>query len=143
MKLKIQDALPILKEKNTKIKVFVSDMCLHEMADQLEFLLLAKDVGILEENAFFTLTLKCNSGFSKASFDRQVEKVLETLASKAETRMVSTYHLFSNRSGERTVLGVAELLWRPQFRCQNRLDRSPAFASGGIQRFDRWSIREH
>lgn len=105
MQMKIQDAIPILKEKKSKIKVFVSDMCLHAMEEQLDFLLLAKKEGILEDDAFFVLTLKCNSGFSKNSFDRQVENVLEKLASKAKTRMLSTYHLFSNRSGERTVMG--------------------------------------
>lgn len=105
MKMKIQDAIPILKEKKTKINVFVSDMCLHEMEEQLNFLLLAKDDDILEDNAFFVLTLKCNSGFSKANFDGQVEKVLETLASRAKTRKISTYHLFSNRNGERTIMG--------------------------------------
>ena len=105
MKMKIQDAIPILKELKTKINVFVSDMCLHEMEEQLNFLLLAKDDDILEDNAFFVLTLKCNSGFSKANFDGQLEKVLETLASRAKTRKISTYHLFSNRNGERTIMG--------------------------------------
>jgi len=105
MKMKIQDAIPILFEKGAKINVFVSDMCLHEVEDQLEFLLQAKREGILDDEAFFVLTLKCNSGYSKASFDAQVAKVLSILPSKAPTRKLSTYHLFSNRNGERTVMG--------------------------------------
>lgn len=105
MKMKIQDAIPILKQNKIKFHVFVSDMCLHEMEQQLEFLLLAKDEGILEENAFFVLTLKCNSGFSKENFDGQVQKVVETLVSRVKTDRISTYHLFTNRNGERTIMG--------------------------------------
>lgn len=105
MKMKIQDAMPILKQKKIKFHVFVSDMCLHEMEQQLDFLLLAKDEGILEKNAFFVLTLKCNSGYSKENFDRQVQKVVETLVSRVKTDKISMYHLFANRNGERTIMG--------------------------------------
>ena len=105
MRMKIQHAMPVLREKGAKIQIFVSDMCLHEMEEQVNFLLLARDTGILDKNAFFVLTLKCTTGYSKEYFDGQAKKVLETLASKAETRITSTYHLFSNRSGERTIMG--------------------------------------
>jgi hypothetical protein len=103
--MKIQDAIPILKQNKLKFDIFVSDMCLHEMEQQLDFLLLAKDEGILDENAFFVLTLKCNSGFSKENFDGQVQKVVEKLVSRVKTDKISTYHLFSNRNGERTIMG--------------------------------------
>lgn len=105
MQMKIQDAIPILKQNKLKFHIFVSDMCLHEMEQQLDFLLLARDEGILDENAFFVLTLKCNSGFSKENFDGQVQKVVETLVSRVKTEKISTYHLFSNRNGERTIMG--------------------------------------
>ena len=105
MKMKIQEAIPILKQNKTKAKIFVSDMCLHAMEAQLDFLLLAKNENILEDDAFFVLTLKCSAGFTKNSFDWQVEKALEKLVSKANTKMLSTYHLFYNRNGERTIVG--------------------------------------
>ena len=105
IQMTIQDAMPVLKEKESKIKIWVSDMCLHAMEEQLDFLLLAKENGILEENAFFVLTLKCTTGYSKASFDGQAEKIVEKLASLARTSGTATYHLFSNRSGERTIMG--------------------------------------
>jgi len=105
MQMKIQDAIPILKEQHCKINVFVSDACLHEMIGQLEFLLLAKESNILDENTFFVLTLKCTTGFSKASYDGQAMKVVNSLTERSQTSGVSTYHLFSNRNGERTIMG--------------------------------------
>jgi len=105
MQMKIQDAIPILKEQKCKINVFVSDACLHEMIGQLEFLLLAKESNILDENTFFVLTLKCTTGYSKASFDGQATKVVNILKERTQTGGVSTYHLFSNKNGERTIMG--------------------------------------
>ena len=78
-------------------------MCLHDIEAQVDFLLLAKEEGIL--NAFFVLTLKCNTGFSKDYFDKQAEKVLESMNSRVKTNGTVMYHLFSNRSGERTIMG--------------------------------------
>ena len=58
-------------------------MCLHEM-EQLYFLLLGKDIGILDKDAFFGLTLKCTSSFKKlfkGVFDGQAKKrVFETFS---------------------------------------------------------------
>ena len=105
LRMKIQDAIPLLKKEQSKINVFVSDACLHEMEGQVEFLLLAKESGILNENAFFVLTLKCTTGYSKAYFDSQAMKVVKSLNARAQTSGVSTYHLFSNRNGERTLMG--------------------------------------
>lgn len=109
LQMKIQDAIPIIKERNAKIKVFVSDMCLHEMEAQLDFLLLAREEGILEDETFFVLTLKVTGGYSKVYFDGEAQKVMDALHAKADvgikTRDTVTYHLFSNRNGERTIMG--------------------------------------
>lgn len=110
MKMKIQDAIPLLKSQinnddGKKIKVFVSDACLHSMSAQAVFLLEAKEQGILSEDAFFVLTLKCTVGHGKTTFDAQVDQVISSLKGRANIRDLSIYHLFTNRSGERTIVG--------------------------------------
>jgi len=107
MQMRVQDAIPILLENGGlgKIQIWVSDMCLHRMEEQLDLLLLAKEQGLLAPNAFFVLTLKCVVGRSKISFDYQVQRVVDKLCKHAKVEKVTTYHLFSNRSGERTVMG--------------------------------------
>jgi hypothetical protein len=49
-------------------------------------------------------------GHSKGAFDSQVEKVVDKLCSTSSVNVVGveTFHLFSNRSGERTVVGYIE-----------------------------------
>lgn len=110
MQIKIQDALPKLLEDEAVaaaggVKLWVSDMCLHNMAEQVELLLLAKEEGVLAPNAFFVLTLKCVVGHSKLAYDAQVKKVVDKFCADANVDGVETFHLFSNRSGERTVIG--------------------------------------
>ncbi len=53
----------------------------------------------------FVLTMKCTVGHGKANFDAQVDQAVCNLKDKAETRDVSVVHLFSNRIGERTIIG--------------------------------------
>jgi hypothetical protein len=103
MKMTIQEALPLLSTNGVAINVWVSDMCLHEMSSQIDCLLQANELGVLQGGAFFALTLKCTVGYSKSSYDGQVERQVSRL--KAKARDVQTIHLFSNRSGERTVMG--------------------------------------
>jgi 23S rRNA U2552 (ribose-2'-O)-methylase RlmE/FtsJ len=109
MRMKIQEAIPCLKSQiehdEDKIKVFVSDACLHSMSAQADFLLDAKDQGILADEVFFVLTLKCTIGHGKANFDAQVAQTVSNLKEKAAIRDLSVYHLFSNRIGERTIIG--------------------------------------
>ena len=110
MQMKIQDAFPILKQQigdsGKKIKLFVSDACLHSMEGQVDFLLEAKEQGITENEVFFVLTLKCTTGHGRATFDEKVNEVVMSLNNRAKTRDFSVYHLFSNRSGERTIIGT-------------------------------------
>ncbi len=109
MRMKIQEAIPLLKSQiqqdEDKIKVFVSDACLHSMTAQADFLLEAKEQGILADEVFFVLTLKCTIGHGKANFDAQVDQVVCNLKDAAATSDVSIVHLFSNRIGERTIIG--------------------------------------
>ena len=106
IQMKIQDAIPLLlKEEDTKVKIWVSDMCLHNMESQVDLLLMAKDSGLLSSNCFVILTLKCIVGHSKSAYDAQVKKVVDKLCDKASMESVEIFHLFSNRSGERTVMG--------------------------------------
>lgn len=109
MRMKIQEAIPLLKSQiqrdEDKIKVFVSDACLHSMSAQADFLLEAKEQGILADEVFFVLTLKCTIGHGKANFDAQVDQAVCNLKQKANITDVSVVHLFSNRIGDRTVIG--------------------------------------
>jgi len=125
------------------INIYVSDMCLNEMSQQLQYLLNIKTKwNILKPNTFFVVTLKCNTGHSRQAFDEQVKDVVtkffgdhdekdgamkknEEEKRKEEEKDVNTsvvvkekeevirldaygvqiFHLFSNRKGERTVMG--------------------------------------
>ena len=103
MRSTIENTIPTLAERGVAIDVWVSDMCLHAMSDQVDWLLKARDAGILSPMAMFVLTLKCNIGHSAAAYDKQVEKEVERLDGIASD--IETLHLFSNRSGERTIIG--------------------------------------
>ena len=97
MKSTIENAIPVLAERGVKVNLWVSDMCLHAVEDQIDYLLRAKDAGVLSRKAFFVLTLKCNVGHSQSSFDKQVEREVARLKGIADT--IQTLHLFSKRSG--------------------------------------------
>jgi hypothetical protein len=99
--LKVEEALPTLK--GVHVDLWASDMCLHQMSEQIDWLLYAKDAGVAGKGTFFVLTLKCKVGHSKASFDSQVAQECKRL--EGITRDLQVFHLFSNRSGERTIMG--------------------------------------
>lgn len=101
------DAIETLKQEGCNdISIWVSDMCLVEPTLQVNHLLQAKKEGILAKNSFFILTLKFNTGHSKETFDFFAEEEVKRLMENAEVENVRTYHLFSNRKGERTIMGV-------------------------------------
>jgi 23S rRNA U2552 (ribose-2'-O)-methylase RlmE/FtsJ len=103
-----QEAMPMLKERLTKrkmlISIWVSDMCVHEVAKQVDMLLFAKSSGIFRDNFAFVLTIKCNVGHSETRFEELTKKEVDRL-NKAGAYDVMVVHLFSNRIGERTVIG--------------------------------------
>lgn len=105
LQMKLEDAIPILAspddDSDEKIDIIVSDMCLHDMQDQIN--LIEKAKPLLSEGALFILTLKCITGYTKTAYDFQVQNAISGLESRAFG--IQTIHLFSNRSGERCVIG--------------------------------------
>lgn len=107
MQMKGFDAIETLKQEGCNdISVWVSDMCLQQPTLQINHLLQAKKEGILAKKSFFILTLKFNTGHSKETFDFFAEEEVKRLKENAEVENVRTYHLFSNRKGERTIMGI-------------------------------------
>ena len=118
LRSKVEDALGhihnVLTKENEKastdqqqyVKLWVSDMCLHQMSEQVDIFLKAQRMGVVGEGTFFVLTLKCRVGRSDEAFDEQVAVQCERL--EATCRNMQTIHLFSNRSGERTIMGYAK-----------------------------------
>ena len=106
-----QDALPKLKDviekQGTPVSIWVSDMCVHDISKQVDMILLAKTKGILQPDAAFVLTIKCNVGHAKKRFDDLTEKEVARLR-EAGAYDVMVVHLFSNRIGERTVIGFIQ-----------------------------------
>jgi 23S rRNA C2498 (ribose-2'-O)-methylase RlmM len=102
LKMKLQDAIWMLPQNS--INIFVSDMCLHEMENQVDFMVKAKP--LLTKNALFVLTLKCVQGHSDSTYNLQVGKVVSRL--EGICFGVKTMHLFVNRSRERTVIGYLQ-----------------------------------
>lgn len=119
MNTTIQKAIPLLvselKEYNTGstthrrkyLDIWVSDMCVKEMSQQLDYFLLARQEGIIGKDTFFVITIKCYVGCSAASFEKQtkeqVQRLLTPIAPLA--RNVQVIHLFFNRNSERTIIG--------------------------------------
>jgi 23S rRNA U2552 (ribose-2'-O)-methylase RlmE/FtsJ len=113
----IQKALPYLQEKNNSsttsttgaknsmIDIYVSDMCVKDMEQQVDHLLQAATLGVVTSGCFFVLTLKCISGHSKKTFDLLVAKQVQRLLPHVDPLKLQTVHLFNNRMSERTVLG--------------------------------------
>jgi hypothetical protein len=101
--LTIEKALPKLQEEENTIDVWVSDMCVKDMEQQVDWLLKALEMEVVGRGTFFVLTLKCILGHSTQTFDRLVEEQTKRLQPLA--RDLHTVHLFSNRFSERTILG--------------------------------------
>ena len=106
-----QDAIPILndilKKQETLVSIWVSDMCVHEMTQQVDMILLAKSTGMLQSKTAFVMTIKCNIGHAKERHDDLTRKEVARLKEAGAYDML-VVHLFSNRVGERTVIGFLE-----------------------------------
>jgi len=111
MKMTAVRAIPqlheILAKRDTKIALWVSDMCVHDIPQQVDMFKSAYDEGIFEKNAAFVLTIKCNKGHGRERFDMLVEQEASRLRKMGAYRMM-TFHLFSNRIGERTIAGFID-----------------------------------
>lgn len=101
--MKVEDAMSEIEKAERVASLWVSDMCLHQMSRQVDLVLEAQRRRIVGRGTFFVLTLKCNKGHSREAFDLQVAQQCNRI--KGVCRNMQTIHLFSNRSGERTILG--------------------------------------
>ena len=110
----IQNALPKLVQEldvdvnknshlDNTIQIWVSDMCVKDTAQQVDWLLEAKRLGLVGPGTFFCLTLKVITGRSHQNFDRVVNGQLERL--DGISNHVQKLHLFTNRPSERTIIG--------------------------------------
>jgi len=91
--------------KKKQVQIWVSDMCFFDPQQQINHLLYAHEKNILSTNAFFVLTLKFNTGHGKDTFDLFAQQEYQRLQQILSVTNVHTYHLFSNRKGERTLIG--------------------------------------
>jgi 23S rRNA C2498 (ribose-2'-O)-methylase RlmM len=102
-------ALPLLHDmlnrRDALISIWVSDMCVHEVSKQVDIFLRAKNTGTLQSNAAFVLTIKCNIGHAKERFN-ELTRIEVNRLKEAGAKDLMVLHLFSNRIGERTVIGV-------------------------------------
>lgn len=107
LKIRGIDAIDVLQNEGKQVSLWVSDMCLFDPKQQVDHLILAKNKGILKDdgNTFFVLTLKFNTGHGKDTFDMFAKNELKRLQESIPVTNVRTYHLFSNRKGERTLIG--------------------------------------
>lgn len=109
MKMTAARAIPqlreVLVERDEKIALWVSDMCVHDIPQQVDMFQSAYKQGMFEKsNAAFVLTIKCNKGHGRERFDMLVEEEASRLRQMGTYGMI-TFHLFSNRIGERTISG--------------------------------------
>lgn len=105
LQMKACNAINLLQKEGKTVSLWVSDMCLIEPHHQVDHLLMAKKKGILIDGSYFVLTLKFNTGHSKNIFDKFAEQELQRLRENVKVENVQVYHLFSNRKGERTLIG--------------------------------------
>jgi hypothetical protein len=109
MKMTAAKAIPelrnMLAKRDAKISLWVGDMCTHDISQQVDLFRTAYDQGMFVlGNAAFVLTIKCNKGHGRERFDLLVEEETSRLRNMGAYGM-STFHLFSNRIGERTIAG--------------------------------------
>jgi len=105
LNMKGRDGMNIVRNNGDLINIWVSDMCLVDPSEQLNHLFAAHEKGILASDAMFVLTIKCNTGHSKGSYDKTCQEEVLRLEQTLDVTDVYICHLFSNRKGERTIMG--------------------------------------
>ena len=110
LKMKADAAIPklqqLLSKEDNQIALYVSDMCLVDLDAQVDTFLMAHQAGILRKDAAFVLTIKCNVGRSKAHFDALAADEARRIEEATAGIRGEIIHLFSNRIGERTIVGL-------------------------------------
>ena len=85
------------------LDIWVSDMCVKDLRNQLEYFFLARQHQLVGRGTFFVFTIKCVVGYSSTAFEHQCHEQYRRLQPLAQH--LHTFHLFSNRTSERTILG--------------------------------------
>ena len=85
------------------LDIWVSDMCVKDLRNQLEYFFLARQHQLVGRGTFFVFTIKCVIGYSSTAFEQQCHEQYGRLQPIAQH--LHTFHLFYNRTSERTILG--------------------------------------
>lgn len=104
LRMKVQEAIPWLAERNIKLDIFVSDMCLHEVTELVQVFKAVLSAGLLKQQAVVVLTFKSVPGHGRQSYERIIQEYSQQLA--AWCSHSQTIHLLSNRERERTFVGI-------------------------------------
>lgn len=109
LQMTAQNAIPqlrdILTHRKAKVSIWVSDMCVQDVGKQVDIFLLAMEDQVVGSGTGFVLTIKCNVGHAKERFDEMANAEAARLKEQVDVMSVEILHLFSNRIGERTIIG--------------------------------------
>ena len=109
LQMTAQNAIPqlrdILTQRKAKVSIWVSDMCVQDVGKQVDIFLLAVKEQVIGSGTGFVLTIKCNVGHAKERFDEMTNAEEARLKEQLDVTGVEILHLFSNRIGERTIIG--------------------------------------
>ncbi len=112
LQMTAQNAIPhlrdILTQRKAKVSIWVSDMCVQDVGKQVDIFLLAVKEQVIESGTGFCLTIKCNVGHARERFDEMANTEAARLKEQVDVSGVEILHLFSNRIGERTIIGCVK-----------------------------------
>ena len=109
LEMTAQNAIPLLRDilirRKAKVSIWVSDCCVQDVTKQVGIFLLALKEKIIKPGTAFVLTIKCNVGHAKERFDEMANTEAARLKEHVDVTGLEIIHLFSNRIGERTIIG--------------------------------------
>ena len=109
LKMTAQKAILHLRDTlQHKVCIWVSDMCVQDVGKQVDIFLLAVKEKLIQSGAAFVLTIKCNVGHAKERFDEMTNAEADRLKEQVDVGGLEILHLFSNRIGERTIIGYVK-----------------------------------
>lgn len=112
LQMTAQNAIPhlrdILAQRKAQVSIWVSDMCVQDVGKQVDIFLLAVKEQVIKSGTAFVLTIKCNVGHARERFDEMANAEADRLKEQVDVSGVEILHLFSNRIGERTIVGCVK-----------------------------------
>lgn len=112
LQMTAQNAIPnlrvILTRREAKVAIWVSDMCVQEVGKQVDIFMLAVKEQLIKSGTAFVLTIKCNVGHARERFDEMTNAEAARLIEQVDVSGLEILHLFSNRIGERTIIGCVK-----------------------------------